>query len=49
MLQVDQPGRAQVSIERVPDNAEAAARELAAAGLPGEYAQKLVAAAWIRR
>jgi putative phosphoesterase len=32
------------SIERVPYDAEAVAREVAAAGLPGEYAEKLVAA-----
>ena len=38
-------GEVQVSIERVPYDAEAVAREVAAAGLPGEYAQKLVAAA----
>jgi putative phosphoesterase len=33
------------SIERVPYDAEAVAREVEAAGLPGEYATKLVAAA----
>jgi putative phosphoesterase len=32
------------SIERVPYDAEAVAREVAASGLPGEYAEKLVAA-----
>jgi hypothetical protein len=35
----------EVTIERVPYDAEAVAREVAAAGLPGEYADKLVAAA----
>jgi putative phosphoesterase len=34
-----------VSIERVAYDAEAVAREVAAAGLPGEYAEKLVLAA----
>ena len=34
-----------VSIERVPYDAEAVAREVAAVGLPHEYAEKLVAAA----
>lgn len=40
------PGDAQldVTIERVPYDAEAVAREVAAAGLPEEYAEKLVAA-----
>ena len=38
-------GRCSASIERVPYDAEAVAREVAAAGLPGEYAEKLVAAA----
>ena len=38
-------GAVKVSIERVPYDAEAVAREVAAAGLPGEYAEKLVAAA----
>ena len=33
------------SIERVAYDAEAVAREVAAAGLPAEYAEKLVAAA----
>ncbi len=36
--------RSHVTIERVPYNAEAVAREVAAAGLPEEYAEKLVAA-----
>ncbi|MGO9820980.1 MAG: metallophosphoesterase family protein [Solirubrobacteraceae bacterium] len=40
---VDGPVRA--SIERVPYDAEAVARQVAAAGLPGEYAEKLVLAA----
>jgi predicted phosphodiesterase len=34
-----------VTIERVEYDAEAVAREVAAAGLPGEFADKLVAAA----
>ena len=37
--------RLDVTIERVPYDAEAVAREVAAAGLPEEYAEKLVAAA----
>jgi putative phosphoesterase len=35
----------EITIERVAYDADAVARELAAAGLPGEYAAKLVAAA----
>jgi putative phosphoesterase len=38
-------GHPEVAIERVAYDAEAVARELAAAGLPEEYAEKLVAAA----
>jgi predicted phosphodiesterase len=34
-----------VTIERVPYDADSVAREVAAAGLPEEYAEKLVAAA----
>ena len=34
-----------VTVERVPYDAEAVAREVAAAGLPEEYAEKLIAAA----
>jgi hypothetical protein len=34
-----------VSIERVEYDAEAVAREVAASGLPAEYAEKLLAAA----
>jgi putative phosphoesterase len=45
VLELDEDGRVQASIERVPYDAEAVAREVAAAGLPGEYADKLVAAA----
>nr|MBA2581517.1 YfcE family phosphodiesterase [Thermoleophilaceae bacterium] len=45
LLEHDEAGAVQVSIERVPYDAEAVARELAAAGLPSEYADKLVAAA----
>ena len=42
---LDEQGPVRASIERVPYDAEAVAREVAAAGLPGEYAEKLVAAA----
>jgi putative phosphoesterase len=45
ILEVDDGGQVVPSIERVPYDAEAVAREVAAAGLPGEYAEKLVAAA----
>jgi putative phosphoesterase len=45
ILELDDAGEVQVSIERVPYDAEAVAREVEAAGLPGEYARKLVAAA----
>ena len=45
ILELDEAGQVQASIERVPYDAEAVAREVAAAGLPGEYAEKLVAAA----
>jgi putative phosphoesterase len=45
ILQTDEHGAAHASIERVPYDADAVAREVAAAGLPGEYAEKLVAAA----
>ena len=44
ILELDQGGRVEASIERVPYDAESVAREVAAAGLPGEYAEKLVAA-----
>ena len=45
ILELDDSGQVRASIERVPYDAEAVAREVAAAGLPGEYAEKLVAAA----
>ena len=45
ILEADEHGPVRASIERVPYDAEAVAREVAAAGLPGEYAEKLVAAA----
>jgi putative phosphoesterase len=45
ILGLDEDGRVRASIERVRYDAEAVAREVAAAGLPGEYAEKLVAAA----
>jgi predicted phosphodiesterase len=38
-------GRVVADIERVEYNAEAVARQLALAGLPGEYAEKLLLAA----
>jgi putative phosphoesterase len=44
VLELDQD-KIRVSIERVAYDAEAVAREVAAAGLPGEYAEKLLAAA----
>ena len=45
ILELDESGRVHASIERVAYDAEAVAREVEAAGLPGEYATKLVAAA----
>jgi putative phosphoesterase len=45
ILEADDHGPIRASIERVSYDAEAVAREVAAAGLPGEYAEKLVAAA----
>ena len=45
ILELDNCGEITASIERVPYDAEAVAREVAAVGLPGEYAEKLVAAA----
>ena len=45
ILEADETGLVRASIERVPYDAEAVAREVAAVGLPGEYAEKLVAAA----
>jgi putative phosphoesterase len=45
VLEVEDDGLIRATIERVPYDAEAVAREVAAAGLPGEYADKLVAAA----
>jgi predicted phosphodiesterase len=45
VLELDAAGELQVAIERVPYDAEAVAREVSASGLPGEYAEKLVAAA----
>jgi putative phosphoesterase len=45
ILELDETGQMRASIERVPYDAEAVANEVAAAGLPGEYAEKLVAAA----
>lgn len=45
ILELDGTGEIRASIERVPYDAEAVAREVQAAGLPGEYAEKLLAAA----
>ena len=45
ILELDESGQVRASIERVPYDAQAVAHEVAAAGLPGEYAEKLVAAA----
>jgi putative phosphoesterase len=44
LLDLDDDGEVRASIERVLYDAEAVAREVVAAGLPGEYAEKLVAA-----
>jgi putative phosphoesterase len=44
ILEADEHGPIRASIERVSYDAAAVAREVAAAGLPGEYAEKLVAA-----
>jgi putative phosphoesterase len=45
VLELDQEGRLAPRIERVEYDAEAVAREVAGAGLPTEYADKLLAAA----
>ena len=45
VLELDDSGAVQATIERVPYDAEAVAREITASGLPSEYADKLVAAA----
>jgi putative phosphoesterase len=45
VLELDDAGRVSATIERVAYDAEAVAREVAAAGLPGEYAEKLLTAA----
>ena len=45
ILEAEDRGVVRASIERVPYDAGAVAREVEAAGLPGEYAVKLVAAA----
>jgi putative phosphoesterase len=44
LLELDDEGRVRASIERVPYDAERVAREVEAAGLPGEYAELLVVA-----
>jgi putative phosphoesterase len=45
VLELDGGGRVRASIERVPYDARTVAREVEAAGLPWEYAEKLIAAA----
>jgi predicted phosphodiesterase len=45
VLELDASGRVAARIERVAYDAEAVAREVAAAGLPAEYAEKLLVAA----
>jgi putative phosphoesterase len=45
VLELEGAGQVKASIERVPYDAEAVARAVEAAGLPAEYAVKLVAAA----
>ena len=45
ILEAQETGPLRASIERVPYDAEAVAREVVAVGLPGEYAEKLVRAA----
>ena len=45
ILEADDQGTVRASIERVPYDAAAVAREVEAAGLPSEYAEKLVLAA----
>jgi putative phosphoesterase len=45
ILELGEAGQVNASIERVSYDADAVAREVEAAGLPGEYATKLVAAA----
>ncbi len=45
VLELEQAGRVQASIERVSYDAQAVSREVVAVGLPGEHAEKLVAAA----
>ena len=45
VLELDAAGGVRLSIERVPYDHDAVAREVEAAGLPREYAEKLVAAA----
>jgi putative phosphoesterase len=45
LLELDGAGEVRASIERVPYDADAVAREVGAAGLPTEYADKLLTAA----
>ncbi len=45
LFELDATGEVSASIERIAYVADAVAREVAAAGLPAEYADKLLAAA----
>jgi putative phosphoesterase len=45
VLELDEHGRVRASIERVPYDAERVSREVVTAGLPLEYAEKLLVAA----
>jgi putative phosphoesterase len=45
VLELDRAGAVSAQVERVAYDAEAVAREVAAAGLPAEYAEKLLVAA----
>mgnify|MGYP001351686014 CR=1 FL=1 len=45
VLELDQAGGVRASILRVPYDAHSVSREVVAAGLPGEYAEKLLVAA----
>jgi predicted phosphodiesterase len=44
ILELDKTGKVAVSIDRAAYDAQAVADEVAAAGLPGEFAEKLVLA-----
>jgi putative phosphoesterase len=45
LLELDEHGSVSASIQRVPYDAQTVANEVVTVGLPGEYAEKLVAAA----